>query len=62
MDTTWMKVLSGIAILMMIIYMYPRVKNSMENSPKATGKDWQSALIPIGIVVLFVIFLISAVR
>jgi len=59
---TWMKVTLGITLLMMIVFMYPRAKHALENSPKASGKDWQNAIFPLIIVVLFVLFLISSVR
>lgn len=59
---TWMKVILAITLLMMILFMFPRVKQAMEHAPKATGKDWQGALIPIAMVILFVLLLISAVR
>ncbi|MCP4127084.1 MAG: hypothetical protein GY753_08490 [Gammaproteobacteria bacterium] len=53
----------GFAVLLgaMIIFMYPRVKHSMENSPKAESGDWTSALLPILAVVGFVILLIMLV-
>ncbi len=53
----------GFAVLLgaMIIFMYPRVKHSMENSPKAENGDWTSALLPILAVVGFVILLIMLV-
>jgi len=51
----------AIGLGMLIIFLIPRAKHAMENSPKGTAKDWHSALIPILIVVLFVVFLIQMV-
>ena len=53
----------GFAVLLgaMIIFMYPRVKHSMENSPKAEKGDWMSFIVPIVAVVGFVVLLIMMV-
>jgi len=40
----------------------PRAKQMIKHSPRARQGDWQAVLIPIGLVVLFVIFLIMSVR
>ncbi|MDH5377430.1 MAG: hypothetical protein OEX00_03805 [Gammaproteobacteria bacterium] len=58
---TWQKIIMAIGLGMLIIFLIPRAKHAMENSPKGTAKDWHSALIPILIVVLFVVFLIQMV-
>lgn len=42
-----------------VIFLFrPGIKRAMEESRQAEEKDWKSVLIPIGFVVLFVIFLI----
>ena len=56
-----MKILSAVLIVAFIIYIWPRAKYWMKNSPKAEAGDWQAALLPIGFVVLFVIILIMLV-
>ena len=58
----WVKILSAVLIIGWIIYMWPRAKHWLQNSPKAQAGDWQAALLPIGAVVLFVIVLIMLVR
>lgn len=57
----WMKILSAVLIIGFIIYLWPRAKHLMQNSPKAQSGDWSAALLPIGFVVLFVIVLIMLV-
>lgn len=56
-----MKVTYAILLGMMIIALWPRAKHMLTNSPKPTGDDWRSALIPLVGVVLFVMLLISMV-
>jgi hypothetical protein len=58
----WVKILSAVLIIGWIIFMWPRAKHWLQNSPKAQAGDWQAALLPIGAVVLFVIVLIMLVR
>lgn len=55
---TWEKLVIGVFALVIIFWFFPGVKNMLEKS-KDAPKDWTSALIPIGLVVLFVIFLIA---
>lgn len=57
----WMKVLYAIMLGMMVLFLWPRAKHMIQNSPKATGSDWKAVLIPLLGVVLFVILLISMV-
>ena len=52
--------LAALAILV-VFWFRPGIKATLEQSRKAE-KDWKGALIPLGIVVLFVIFLITLVR
>lgn len=58
----WWEILLGSAAALLIVYWFrPGIKASLERS-KDAPKDWQSILIPLGIVVLFVLFLIQIVR
>lgn len=57
----WMKILSAIALGLMIIYLLPRAKQMMQMSAEVENKDWMGFLIPIAAVVMFVIFLVSMV-
>jgi archaellum biogenesis protein FlaJ (TadC family) len=57
----WMKIFSAILIVGFIIYIWPRAKYWMKNSPKAEAGDWQAAIVPILFVVGFVVLLIMLV-
>ncbi len=56
----WENVLLGVMALGLIFWMGPGIKVTLQQS-KAAPKDWLGALVPIGGVVLFVIFLIMMV-
>ncbi len=56
--STWEKVLTGVLVLMVLLWFRPGIKAIFEQSQQAQEKDWQGVLIPIGLVVLFVIFLL----
>ncbi len=58
----WEQILLGLMGLAILFFFVPGTKAAMEKSRQAENKDWQGALIPIGIVVLFVIFLIVVAR
>ena len=58
----WMKITSVLVLGAMLIYLFPRARAMMRHSPKASGDDWRSLLIPLVGVILFVLFLISMVR
>ena len=57
----WVKIFSAILIVGWIIFMWPRAKYWMQNSPKAQKGDWQAAILPLAAVVGFVILLIMLV-
>ena len=57
----WMKIISAIALVLMLVYLIPRAKAVMQASAEVENKDWKGALIPLVFVVLFVILLISSV-
>lgn len=52
-------VLGALAILF-LFWMQPGIKAAMARS-KQTPADWQSVILPIGLVVMFVLFLIAMV-
>ena len=56
-----MKILSAVLIVMMLVYLFPRAKAMLTESPKGDSSDWMSALIPLGMVVGFVILLMALV-
>lgn len=61
MDGDWTKILSAILIIGWIIFLWPRAKHWMNNSPKAEAGDWQAVLLPLLLVAGFVLLLIMMV-
>ena len=57
----WVKIISAVLIVGWIIYIWPRAKYWLQNSPKAQKGDWQAAILPLAAVVGFVILLIMLV-
>ena len=57
----WMKILSAVALGLMILYLLPRAKQMMQMSAEVENKDWMGFLIPIVGVILFIVFLVSLV-
>jgi hypothetical protein len=62
MMETWEQILLGMGALLILFMFWPGVKAAMERSREAENPDWKSALIPVGLVILFVIFLIVMAR
>lgn len=58
---TWMKIGSALLLGMMIVFLLPRAKTMLKESPKASSDDWKGILLPLALVVGFVILLIMAV-
>ena len=57
----WLKIGSLILLVMMAVFIFPRAKYMLKNSPKGSGDDWRTfALVIVG-VVLFVFLLIKMV-
>ena len=56
----WEKVVIGIIMVVLLFWFLPRIKPRLEQDRNAP-KDWIGVLIPVGLVVLFVVFLISSV-
>ena len=44
----------------MFFFLLPRAKEMLKNSPEASNSEWMSALIPLGLVGLFVLLMIAA--
>jgi TRAP-type C4-dicarboxylate transport system permease small subunit len=58
--STWEALLLGLLGLAFIFWMKPGIKASLEESRNAKS-DWMGLLVPIGFVIMFVIFLIAMV-
>ncbi len=57
----WLKIGSALFLVAMIIFLFPRAKHAIENSPKGSMKDWMGYIVPMTVVVLFIIMLIALV-
>ena len=57
----WEQSLVGLFALLLIFWIGPRAKQALTHSRKAEAGEWSGVLFPIGLVILFVIFLISSV-
>jgi hypothetical protein len=55
--STWETVLIGAVALLAIFWFRPGIKAALERSRQSEG-SWADALLPLGLVVLFVIFLV----
>jgi len=58
----WEQVLLGIGAFVLLFMFWPGVKAAMERSKAVEKPDWTSALIPIGLVVVFIVVLIAIAR
>lgn len=57
----WEILLGGLAAALVILWFRPGIKAAIERG-RTAKKDWPAALIPLGLVVLFVLLLIQLVR
>jgi len=56
----WENLLLGVMVVGIILWMRPGIKASMQQTREAKS-DWMGVLLPIGFVVMFVVFLIAMV-
>ena len=57
----WMQIGSALLIGMMLVFLFPRAKHMLKESPKGSSEDWRAFLIPIALVAGFVALLIMMV-
>ncbi|MCG8488033.1 MAG: hypothetical protein AB2551_18890 [Candidatus Thiodiazotropha sp.] len=57
----WTKIIWAVLLGAMILFLWPRAKHMLKNSPKAEQGDWQAAIVPIALVAGFVVLLIMIV-
>jgi hypothetical protein len=57
----WMQIVAALALIMFIIFLFPKARYMLENSPKGSSSDWMSFLIPVIAIILFVMLLIQLV-
>lgn len=55
----WIKIGSALFMLAMVIYLFPRARDAIQNSPRGSGSDWMGFVIPMVVVVLFIVLLIA---
>lgn len=58
----WVTIGSAALMIGMLVFIYPRMRHAMKNSPKGSTQDWMGFVIPLAAVIGFVIFLIAMVR
>ena len=58
----WEQILLGIGALLLVFFFWPGVKVTMGKSRQAENPDWASVFIPIGVVVIFIVFLVMIAR
>lgn len=59
--STWENLFLGAMALLVIFWMKPGIKASLEKS-KTVQSDWRGVLIPLALVVVFIFILIAMVR
>ncbi len=57
----WVKIGSALFLAAMLIFLFPRAKHAVQNSPKGSASDWMGFVLPMAEVVLFIIVLIALV-
>ena len=58
----WVKIGSAALMIGMLVFIYPRMRHAMKNSPKGSTQDWMGFVVPLVAVVGFVALLIMSVR
>ena len=57
----WTKIGTALLLGAMLIFIFPRMREAVKNSPKGTSQDWMGFIIPLAAVIGFVILLIMMV-
>jgi hypothetical protein len=55
------QVLIVVVTVLVVLWVRPGLKAALKQSRQAQHKDWQSLLLPLGLVILFVLLLIALV-
>jgi hypothetical protein len=58
----WEQALIAVVTVLVVLWVRPGLKAALKQSRQAQHKDWQSLLLPLGLVVLFVLLLIALAR
>lgn len=54
----WLKISTAIFLVLLLVFLLPRAKHMLTNSPKAQTGDWQAVLLPLIGVVGFIVLLV----
>ena len=57
----WMQIVWAALLIMMVVFMFPRAKDAIKNSPKGSNSDWLGFLIPVVVIGLFIALLVKMV-
>ena len=57
----WTKIGTALLLVAMLIFIFPRMREAVKNSPKGTTQDWMGFIVPLAAVIGFVILLIMMV-
>lgn len=57
----WLTIGSAILVAFMLVMLLPHARRMLKEGREGTFSDWVGVLIPLGAVVLFVIFLMAIV-
>ena len=57
----WTKIGTALLLGAMLIFIFPRMREAVKNSPKGTTQDWMGFIVPLAAVIGFVILLIMMV-
>ena len=58
----WLQILAVSAGILMLVALWPRLKHWRENKVEAAPGDWSNAIFILGLVMLFVLFLVMSVQ
>ncbi|MCW9013930.1 MAG: hypothetical protein OQL06_09120 [Gammaproteobacteria bacterium] len=57
----WVQIGSALFLVAMLVFIFPRMRQSIKHSPRGNMQDWMGFIIPIAAVIGFVILLIMMV-
>jgi hypothetical protein len=57
----WVQILSALFLGGMLVFLFPRMKHAVKESPKGSAQDWMGVIVPLLLVVGFVLLLMSMV-
>lgn len=58
----WMEIISALALIAFIIFLFPAAREMIKNNPQGTSYDWIGFVIPVIAIAIFVTFLAMLVQ